>query len=98
MKTILPIIRQGNKYLIHVILCLFLCCGCWSLSTFQSPVVLEKGENSAGLGFTGYIDQDEGQLNFYQVDFFLEEVYSKILKVASRFLDFRVLVGVFKVI
>jgi hypothetical protein len=70
MNIIIPIIRIGNKYSIHLILYLFLFCGCWSLSTFQSPVVLEKGKNSSGLGFTGYIDQDEGQLEFYEFDGF----------------------------
>ena len=71
MRIIVSITGKGKKCLIGALLYLFLYCGCWSLSTFQSPVVLEKGKNSGGIGFTGFIDKEEGQLEFYEFDIFL---------------------------
>lgn len=74
MSTDLKVYKEIScliKYLTAILLSLSIFSGCYSLSTFQSPVVLEKGEISGGFGFTGYIDQEEGQLQFYEFDTFL---------------------------
>jgi len=44
--------------------------GCVSMSTFQSPQVLERGQNSLGFGVSGFLDETDEKLAIYEFDIF----------------------------